>query len=108
MNTEGIDPKTLEGIYNEAILFVIVFTTMSIISWFWSRRNAKKYEIDNPLEQRRAAKKAVQEKEIRIISTKGKEFKDRRQKELLNMFRDDILYKDEFELLKKNLEDKED
>ena len=108
MKTEGIDPKILDGIYNEAILFVIVFTTMSIASWFWSRRNAKKYEIDNPLEERRAARKAAQDKEIRIISTKGKEFKDRRQKELLTMFSDNILYKDEFDLLKKNLESKED
>ncbi|WP_324171049.1 hypothetical protein [Sulfurimonas sp.] len=108
MNTEGIDPKVLDSIYNEAILFVVVFFSMSVISWIWSRRNAKKYEIDNPLEERRKAKKDAFKKEIRIIHTKGKEFKDRRLNELVNMLRDDILYKDEFELLKKNLEVKED
>lgn len=108
MNTEGIDPKVLDSIYNEAILFVVVFLSMSIFSWIWSRRNAKKYEVDNPLEERREAKKKILKKEIRIIHTKGKKFKDRRLKELVNMLRDDILYKDEFELLKKNLETKED
>ncbi len=108
MNTEGIDPKLLDSIYNEAILFVVVFLSMSIFSWIWSKRNAKKYEIDNPLEERKAARKAALEKEVRIINTKGKKFKDSRLKELVNMLRDDILYKDEFELLKKNLEDKED
>ena len=48
-----MDAQSLESIYTEVILFVAVFVSMYVVSFFISRRNAKQFKIDNPIEIRR-------------------------------------------------------
>ncbi len=41
---EGMDEQALSSIYTEAIWFVSVIMVMSVVSFFVSRRNARRYE----------------------------------------------------------------
>ncbi len=69
------------SIYMEAILFVVVFGTMGIVSYIYSNKHAKEY------------KSVDKEEEISPFADRVLELSDMRDK--------DILREDEFELLKK-------
>ena len=77
-HAEGIEPEALDGIYTEAFWFIAVFFVMSIVSFFVSRRNAKKYEVKLHVEKKLQREQEQKEKLI-------KEKEDlKRQKELNN------------------------
>ena len=69
------------SIYMEAILFVVVFGTMGIVSYIYSNKHAKEY------------KSVAKEEEISPFADRVLELSDMRDK--------DMLREDEFELLKK-------
>ncbi|WP_415397931.1 hypothetical protein [Sulfurimonas sp. CS5] len=48
-----MEATTMEAVYNQAILFFALFGGMFIISFFVTKRNAKKYVENNSLEKRR-------------------------------------------------------
>jgi len=104
MVKEGLDANTLDGIYTEAILFVAIFGIMSIISIIISKRNAKKYELENPLDARRAARKEAElEKELLRLVPQKNDDKTSRLIELSKMLEDGTISKEEFKVLKQNL-----
>ena len=106
MVNEGIDANALGSIYSEAILFVVVFGVMSIISIIISKRNAKRYELENPLEERKITVKKEALKEV-FLSNSAKEDEDNVDKllELSKMLKDSQIDEEEFkaELKKLNI-----
>ena len=85
--------KELESIYNEAILFVAVFTVMSIISIIVSRKQAKKYAKEHPHKpkgDKKVAEPVLSESELRVI-------------ELQKLVHNNLLKEKEFELLKSSM-----
>ena len=84
-----------EAIYTEAILFFAVFTTMYIISFFVSRKNAKKFEEENPLEIRKT--KLQKQKELERAKIK-------RLPELTKLYSTGIINHREYKLLQRNLD----
>ncbi len=104
MQNKGIDADALSGIYNEAILFVAIFSIMSIISIIISKRNAKKFEKENPLEERKAARKEEEsKKQLDNADIKYNEDKTAKVLELSNMLKDGLIDEDEFKTLKKEI-----
>ncbi|WP_373036124.1 hypothetical protein [Sulfurimonas sp.] len=101
---EGIDPNALDSIYNEAILYLTIFSIMSIVSYVISKRNAKKYEQEHSLKDRKAANKK-EELEDFYLSTMTKENEDKiaKLKELSKLLKDGIITKEEFDILKESL-----
>jgi len=57
LNAQGISPEQLSSIYKEAVLFVIVFGTMGILSYIISKKNADKYAKEHPKKQKKDIKK---------------------------------------------------
>jgi hypothetical protein len=101
---QGVDAQEMDSIYSEAILFVSIFSVMSIVSFVVSKRNAKKYEQQNPLKERKDAKKK-EELEDLYLNTTTKENKDKIAKlvELSQMLKEGIINKEEFDILKDTL-----
>ena len=83
LNAGGASEAELNGIYQEAILFVTVFGVMGIISFIYSRRHAKAY----------ISKKAVVELTPYQLACK------KRVEELHKMLEDEVITTNEFELL---------
>jgi hypothetical protein len=52
-DTQGMESADLSGIFNEALLFFTIFSIMGVISFFISRRNAKKYELKHSIQDRK-------------------------------------------------------
>jgi len=50
-----MDANAMDAVYNQAILFFTLFGAMFIVAFFITKRNAKKFENENPLESRRVA-----------------------------------------------------
>jgi len=88
-----IPQETLENIYMEAGLFVLVILIMSIISYKISSKNAKEYAIKNQ-------KKIDVAKEEKAKSVKSKEA---RIVELQKVFSDGMITEDEFKMMKNRL-----
>jgi len=88
-----IAEEDLSGVYTEAVLFVIVFVLMSIVSYTISTRHAKEYAIENQ-------KKIDADREAKKDETKSKED---RVEELLKMLEDGMITNDEFKMMKKRL-----
>ena len=101
---EGIDPEALDSICSEAILYVTIFSIMSIISYVISKKNAKKYEEEHSLKERKDANRK-EELEDLYLSTMTKENDDKiaKLKELSEMLKDGIINKEEFDILKDSL-----
>jgi len=93
-------------VLNQAALFFIAFTILSIISLVISRKNAKKYELENPLEDRKAKarKEKLMERHINnsLVSIKGKDYILHQLSELLKK---KIINEEEFQILKLSLEE---
>jgi len=93
-------------VLGQATLFFVVFAILSIISLVISRKNAKKYELENPLQERRA--KARKEKLIErhihnsLVSIKGKEYVIA---SLVKSLEKKIINEEEFEILKLSVEE---
>jgi len=90
-----MDSQALESIYLEAVLFILLFVSMYVVSFFISRKNAKQYEIDNPLEIRRQKV---------ILKQKHEKVMDDREAELLKLFSDKIINEKELKILQNNLD----
>ncbi len=92
-------------IFNQATLFFLVFALLSIISYFVSKRNAKKYELENPLQDRK--EKVRNEKLIErhinnsLVVIKGKDFI---LAELSKSLENKIINEEEFQVLKLDLD----
>ncbi len=103
-HADAIDSDALDGIYTEAIFFVLLFGIMSIISVIISKKNAKKYELANPLEERRAAKREKElKKELEDKVLKKSEVKVDKLLELSKMLQDGMINEEEFKKLKQSL-----
>ncbi len=104
---QALTEENLSSIYTEAFAFVMVIGFMSIVSIYYSRKHAKEYEIDNPIEERRAARKKIEEEElknqfiIRAVDEKGNKID--RLLELQEMFKDGIINTEELEVLKSKI-----
>lgn len=98
LNAEEVD--TLNGIYMEAILFVIIFGIMSIISIIVSKKDAKEFESENTLKDK---KKEIKKEEIEDIAIVSKKSDSDRLIELSKMLEDGLILEKEFEILKINL-----
>ena len=88
-----IEQEVLNGIYIEAVAFVLVFLIMSIISYKISSRHAREYALKNQekIQARRKAKKdEMKSKEDRV-------------EELQNMLDKNMITEDEFLMMKKSL-----
>jgi len=102
-----LNSDQLNSIYKEAGLFVVVIGIMSVISIVYSRRHAKQYEIDNPLENRKTVRKKALEDELkkqfqmRALDKNGNKID--RMMELSKMLKDGIITEDEFQSLKKSV-----
>ena len=82
--------KELESIYNEAILFVVVFSIMSVVSIIISKRQAKKYTKESSLEEKsdNIENEIISKNENRLI-------------DLRKLVNKGLLKKEEFEILKR-------
>jgi len=104
---QALTEENLSSIYTEAFAFVMVIGFMSIVSIYYSRKHAKEYEINNPIEERRAARKKIEEEElknqfiIRAVDEKGNKID--RLLELQEMFKDGIINTEELEVLKSKI-----
>lgn len=104
LSAKEIDTDNLNSIYTEAILFVSVFAVMSIVSIIISRRNAKKFESENPLEDRKAARREeTLKKEIEETTVNIQKNDIDRLLELSTMLKDGLISLQEFDTLKANL-----
>ncbi|MDD3834444.1 MAG: hypothetical protein PHS42_03120 [Sulfurimonas sp.] len=88
----------------QAVLFLSLFGTMFIISYFITKKDAKKFEDKNSLDKRR---KAVQKRELvdtflnsSIVKIIGK---DASLKELSNKLNKGAINKEEYNILKESL-----
>ena len=93
-----------ETILSEAVLFIALFASMSIISYFVSRKNAKIYELEHPLQER---KDTLRKRELvdnnlnsSIIKIKGK---DAVLLDLSKKLEKKRINKEEFKMLKEYL-----
>ena len=93
-------------VLNEAALFFIAFAILSIISLVLSRKNAKKYELENPLKDRKAKarKERLIERHINrsLVTIKGKDYI---LAKLSQSLKKKIIDEEEFEILKLSLEE---
>ena len=104
---EGINDKQLSSIYNEAIAFVLVIAFMSAVSIYYSKKHAKKFELDNPIEDRKAAIVKAQEEELknqflmRTVDKNGNKID--RLVELKEMLDDGLITPEEFQVFKEKI-----
>ncbi len=94
-------------VLNEAALFFIAFTILSIISLVISKKNAKRYELENPLQDRKekARKERLIERHINnsLVDIKGKAYI---VAELSKSLKKEIINEEEFQILKSYLDKK--
>ncbi len=76
--------EDLSSIYMEAVLFIGIFGTMGIVSFFISRKQANKYVKENPV---------IKEKPLSELET--------RMLELTKLLKNGILTEEEFQILKR-------
>ena len=104
---EGINDEQLGSIYNEAMAFVIVIAFMSVISIYYSKKHAKEYEEENPIEERKAAIQKAKEEELKsqfVMRTLDKNGnKIDRLLELQEMLQEGLINKEEFQALKEKI-----
>ena len=101
---EEIGSDVMDSIFIEGALFIILFLTMWVISFFISTKHAQKYEEKNPLHERRAAKR---KRELIDRFLTINHFKDRDKTAgllwLSKLLEKNIINEEEFEILKEGL-----
>lgn len=106
-HAKELDANDLGSIYKEAVFFVAVFGVMAIISIIISKKNADKYEIENPIEERKAAKQKLRDEELknqfkmRALDKDGDKID--RLMELSKMLENGIIDEEEFFSLKQSI-----
>ena len=104
---EGISEENLNSIYTEATAFVVVIGFMSLVSLYYSKKHAKEYEIQNPIEERKAAIKRAEEEELknqfimRAVDKNGNKID--RLLELKEMLDDGLITPEEFQVFKEKI-----
>ena len=97
---------TFDTIFIEAIMFFILFIILAIISFFISKKNAKKYEREHPLQDRKDAARKDKLVEMYIntsmVKVKGK---DIIVSELSQLLKNKTIDEEEFQILKSSLDD---
>ena len=88
-----LDQEALNSIYIEAVAFVLVILTMSIISYRMSSKHAKEYAIKN--QKNIEARKEAQKDEIKS--------NEERVQELQKMLDKNMITEDEFLMMRKRL-----
>jgi len=76
--------EQLNSIYQEAMLFVLIFGIMGIVSYIYSTKHAKEYAPVNTSED---------------IALKVESNSERRISKLLEMYRNDLLTQEEYKVL---------
>ena len=97
-----ISSDALDGIFVEAILFIMLFTIMGVISFFISRKHAQKYEQKNPLHERRTARKKRELIE-RFLTINSARNKDAVLLWLSKLVEKNIIDDEEFKILEESL-----
>ncbi|NOR58770.1 MAG: hypothetical protein GQ474_09640 [Sulfurimonas sp.] len=99
-----MDATSMETVYNQAILFFALFGTMFIISFYITKKNAKKFESANSVEDRKAAAKKeklvstfLNTSTIKILG------KDATLKELSNKLNKGAINKEQYTILEQTL-----
>ncbi len=104
---EGISDENLNSIYTEATAFVIVIGFMSLVSIYYSRKHAKAYEEEHPIQERKAALKKAEEEKLknqfvmRAVDENGN--KVDRLLELKQMLDEGLISKEEFQVFKEKI-----
>ncbi len=97
---------TFDTIFIEAIMFFISFIILAIISLFISKKSAKKYEREHPLQDRKDAARKERLVGMHIntsmVKVKGK---DIIVSELLQLLKNKTIDEEEFQILKSSLDD---
>lgn len=95
---------TFDTIFNEAIIFFVFFVALAIVSFIISKKNAKKYEDENPLQERKDAARKERLADMYLnssmIKVKGK---DVILSDLSKLLEEKIINEEEFEILKSSL-----
>ena len=95
----------IDNIFNDAILFFICFTILSVISIVVSKKSAKKYEQEHPLQQRKDAAKKNKLLDMYIntsmVKVKGK---DIILADLSKLVKNKTIDEEEFQILKSSLD----
>ena len=94
LQAEDIDPDKFSEIYIQGILFVALFTVMSIISFIVSKRHAKQHvqkHTDDIAQKKALAAEQERQKEDRLT-------------ELSKLVDDGLLREEEFQILRKNIQ----
>lgn len=90
-----MDEQALNGIYIEAMWFVAVFVSMYTISFVMSWKQAKRYEEENPLENRREKIMALKKHKVAMAL---------RASELLELHKEKVITFKELQVLQNNLD----
>ena len=99
-----MDANNMNVIYNQAILFFAFFGTMSIISYIFSKKSAKRYEASHPLQQR--IEEAREEELVNnFVNTSAVKIMGKKAtlSELSKELNEGIINEEEFKILKRNL-----
>lgn len=106
MTNEVVNAAIFDNIFNDAILFFICFAILSIISIVVSKKSAKKYERENPLQQRKDAVKKEKLLDMYIntsmVKIKGK---DIILADLSKLLKNKTIDEEEFQILKLSLDE---
>ncbi len=99
-----MDISVGSSIFNEALLFIVIFGTMFIISFFITKRNAKAYELKNPLKDRKVIvrEEKLVEKYLNSSLTKIKGTTTLLL-ELSKLLKNKTINEEEFKILKDNI-----
>ncbi|MEA3374150.1 MAG: SHOCT domain-containing protein [Campylobacterota bacterium] len=101
LQAKVINPDDLSDIYIEAILFVTVFTLLSIISYIYSKKHAKQYAKENPSSKQDVPETSKESDEaISADHTVTVKNETDRLMELSKMLKNGLITEEEFQLLK--------
>ena len=95
LSANGMNEEDLKSITYQALMFLALFFSLYIVSYILSKRNAKKFENENPLEVRR---------EKLELRKKHKMAMEIRAAELLKLFNDKVINDKELKVLQNNLD----
>ncbi len=103
-HAKGMNSNALDSVFVEASLFIMLFLIMWIVSFFISRKHARKYEQETPLHERRAArrKKELIDRFLTITHLRERD-KTAAILWLSKLLKKNIINDEEFEILKEGL-----
>ena len=102
-NNNGFS-MTFDAIFNEAVIFFIFFVILAIVSIVISKKNAKKYERENPLQERKDAARKERLSDMYLNSSMIKiKGKDIILSDLSKLLKEKTINEEEFKILKSSL-----